>query len=724
MRLRFALLMICVMLAATAAQAQFQVWFFNESFPLTNNCTAGTPLPDGVTIEVWWDSTANGHDELDVRPVEGSGFGQVSFNQFLLNGAAINGTPGTFAADENFTSQDTPIPGVTGAPVYYLKVCQDADNVHWISDTFTVVNGYQEIYFGTGLEEFTCVNEACGGCPPPVSVTNLTGSTTQCDQIVLDWDHTGVNCAGYRVLLVDEFPQQHVYISGSANSTFTHTNQPGGVDVHYRVRAFNVCAPDTSYSPGIDVVGRAAVGPPTPTSMTASDAECGTVRLEWSISTVLGLDLFHIYRDGVFLGTAPRGTAGDDHEFVDNAPLAGSVEYCVYGFSDLCNLGDAACDDGQAGAVPACTVTNVVASDDDCDEVCVTWTATCTDVTEFRVLRNSLLVGTVPVAGPNYSFCHAPAAGVSGGYQIQPVNACGNGTAQPTTPEPGLRLAPPGNVLNIVASDTLCDGVCIIWSDLPAAEQYQIRRDGTTLATQAGDDTTYCDLTAVAGVTYQYTVVGVNVCGVGSVAGGNSGVRRVPGTGTALFTLVTAGPPNWTYSMDVETGCLNTVVIRDFCEGTTATAPNGWTVSVTDDSIIFSSTTAVGAQDAPVTGFGLSHPTCDGDGRWGIGQSGGSIRGPLPVGENAALPTEYSVNVYPNPFNPMTNFKIAVPQASDTRILVFNVTGQLVRDMNMGRMQAGYHTVQFGGSDLPSGMYFAKVLSGNFHSTHKLMLLK
>ncbi|MBL0063116.1 MAG: hypothetical protein IPP40_16955 [bacterium] len=85
---------------------------------------------------------------------------------------------------------------------------------------------------------------------------------------------------------------------------------------------------------------------------------------------------------------------------------------------------------------------------------------------------------------------------------------------------------------------------------------------------------------AVAGQTRTYSVVGFNECGTGAVAAGNGGTRLAPGTGTATFALVTAGPPNWTYSMTVLTGCLNRVKIRDYCAGTTATAPTGWTVVV------------------------------------------------------------------------------------------------------------------------------------------------
>lgn len=727
MRLRFALLMVCVMLTASSVRADFQAYLVNVDFPIQDACTGGTPIPDGTIVQIFQDFTANGPDATDVRPTEGTENVQVNYNQFLTNGVSEFGIPGTFAPLETFAMNSgfpTPADG-SGHPVYYLRICLDAQNTIWMSDTFRVSQGYQEIFFGPGLGQipFTCTNGECGGCPTPATVSNATATTTFCDSVVIDWDHNGVDAAGYRITLLNTFPLEYIFVPGAANTRYSLTNQIGGMDIPLRIRAYNVCDDDTSLSSGIDVVGRTIVGPPTPVGLAADDS-CQRVTLSWTITTISGLDSEIVRRDGVALDTLPRGTAGT-HFYVDNFPPAGIHEYCVLGWSATCGNGDEVCINAEAEGTPACTITNVVASDDDCDEVCITWTATCTDVTEFRILRDNNFVASVPVAGPNYSFCHAAPAGTVGQYQIQPRNACGNGTAQPATPEPGSRLAPPGNVLTIVASDNLCNGVCVTWADLPAADQYQVRRNTDIIATVAGDVNTYCDLTAIAGVTYTFTIVGTNECGIGSVAPGNTGTRAVPGNGTATFTLVTAGPPNWTYSMDVLTGCLDRVKIEDYCEGTTATAPNGWTVAIHGlDSIVFSTTTAVGADDPVVTGFGLAHSTCDGNGGWTIGQSGGSIRGPLPVGANAEIPTEFGVNVYPNPFNPMTNFKIAIPQASDTRILVFNVTGQLVRDMNLGKMQAGYHTVQFGGSDLPSGMYFAKVLSGNFHSTHKLMLLK
>lgn len=729
MRLRYALLMVCLALVVNSANAQFQVWFLDEFQVITNACGGGTPVPDGTTIQVWWDSTANGIGPGDVQPQEGFGFQQANFNQFLLNGMQELGTPGTFAATENFVfAANTPNPGDgTGHPVFYLRICLDNSDIHWVSDTFRVQTGYQEVYFGTGPGEipFTCVAGACGGCPSPAPVSNFTASQNLCNSILVNWTHSGENVAGYRLLVNSA---DYVYIPGAANTSYTITGYPGGIDIPVRCRAYRICGTgqdaDTAFSTAMEVTGRSLVTPPTPQNMSATDDSCGSVYVRWSVNTVLGLDSFRVFREGVRIGSLNRGSAGQVRTFVDNAPLAGVASYCVYGYSTTCSTGTGACDNGRAGAAPVCTINNIAATSDDCDEVCVTWTANCPDAVSFQILRSNVSVGTVPATGgPNYSFCHAPVAGQVGQYQVRAVNACGNGTLQPATPVPGTRLAAPGNVQTIVASDTLCDKVRVTWAALAGTDSFQIRRDGNTIGSVAGGVLLYDDFTAVAGVTYSYTVVAFNQCGAGSVATGNTGTRRAAGTGTATFTLVTAGPPNWTYSMTVNSGCLNTVVIRDFCAGTTATAPTGWTVTVDNDSIIFTSTTSYGATET-VTGFVLSHPTCDGDGRWSSGQSGGTIRGPLPVGENAALPTEYSVKVFPNPFNPQTNFKIAVPNASETRIVVFNINGQVVRDMNLGRLQAGYHTVQFGGSELPSGMYFARIQAGSFHSTHKLMLLK
>jgi hypothetical protein len=41
-----------------------------------------------------------------------------------------------------------------------------------------------------------------------------------------------------------------------------------------------------------------------------------------------------------------------------------------------------------------------------------------------------------------------------------------------------------------------------------------------------------------------------------------------------------------------------------------------------------------------------------------------------------------------------------------------------------GRQMAGTHSVTFDGTDLPSGIYFARLTAGEFVQTQKLVLLK
>jgi hypothetical protein len=38
--------------------------------------------------------------------------------------------------------------------------------------------------------------------------------------------------------------------------------------------------------------------------------------------------------------------------------------------------------------------------------------------------------------------------------------------------------------------------------------------------------------------------------------------------------------------------------------------------------------------------------------------------------------------------------------------------------------EAGYHSIEFNASDLPSGVYLYRLLSGNFVETNKMLLLR
>jgi hypothetical protein len=79
---------------------------------------------------------------------------------------------------------------------------------------------------------------------------------------------------------------------------------------------------------------------------------------------------------------------------------------------------------------------------------------------------------------------------------------------------------------------------------------------------------------------------------------------------------------------------------------------------------------------------------------------------------------------YPNPFNPSTLIKFSVPTNGRVIMKIYNVIGRLVSVLVNGNFEKGNYSVEFNGSDLPSGVYFYKLESGGYSDIKKLVLLK
>ncbi len=90
------------------------------------------------------------------------------------------------------------------------------------------------------------------------------------------------------------------------------------------------------------------------------------------------------------------------------------------------------------------------------------------------------------------------------------------------------------------------------------------------------------------------------------------------------------------------------------------------------------------------------------------------------------LPSEYVMETaYPNPFNPTTSVTLRLPEASDLKVSVYNVNGQVVSQLSNNRYTAGSHTLTFDASNLSSGIYFIQALvPGKMNEMQKIMLVK
>jgi len=89
---------------------------------------------------------------------------------------------------------------------------------------------------------------------------------------------------------------------------------------------------------------------------------------------------------------------------------------------------------------------------------------------------------------------------------------------------------------------------------------------------------------------------------------------------------------------------------------------------------------------------------------------------------------------YPNPFNPSTQIKFSLPINSSVRIVIYNLLGEVVRDLVNSDMNAGVHTVQWNSEDgsgkkVSSGIYFYELKANGmdgaqFNQVRKMILMK
>lgn len=89
------------------------------------------------------------------------------------------------------------------------------------------------------------------------------------------------------------------------------------------------------------------------------------------------------------------------------------------------------------------------------------------------------------------------------------------------------------------------------------------------------------------------------------------------------------------------------------------------------------------------------------------------------------IPVVYSLSQnYPNPFNPATKISYTVPQAGPVTIKVYNIAGAEVATLVNEVKQPGKYFVDFNAPKLASGIYFYKMISGNFNEIKKMCLIK
>jgi len=88
-------------------------------------------------------------------------------------------------------------------------------------------------------------------------------------------------------------------------------------------------------------------------------------------------------------------------------------------------------------------------------------------------------------------------------------------------------------------------------------------------------------------------------------------------------------------------------------------------------------------------------------------------------------PITFTLNQnYPNPFNPTTTIEFNLPTVAEVEIKIYNLAAQEVGFIKKGTMSAGNQKIIWNAENLPSGIYFYKIIAGEFSDIKKCILIK
>ena len=108
-----------------------------------------------------------------------------------------------------------------------------------------------------------------------------------------------------------------------------------------------------------------------------------------------------------------------------------------------------------------------------------------------------------------------------------------------------------------------------------------------------------------------------------------------------------------------------------------------------------------------------------------IGGKGGIWKEGIEDDKDNSIINDYAISQnYPNPFNPSTTINYQLPEQSFVSIKVYNMLGETISVLKNEYQNSGSYSLEFDGSDLPSGTYLYKIQAGAYYEVKKMLLIK
>jgi len=103
--------------------------------------------------------------------------------------------------------------------------------------------------------------------------------------------------------------------------------------------------------------------------------------------------------------------------------------------------------------------------------------------------------------------------------------------------------------------------------------------------------------------------------------------------------------------------------------------------------------------------------------------------GPDPVSrlkyDNQIYPQKFGLlNIYPNPFNPLTKIDYSLTTSGEVILNIYDVLGKLISTPVKKLQHPGIYQVNFYADNLPSGIYLIQLHQGSYIDVSKIVLIK
>lgn len=95
------------------------------------------------------------------------------------------------------------------------------------------------------------------------------------------------------------------------------------------------------------------------------------------------------------------------------------------------------------------------------------------------------------------------------------------------------------------------------------------------------------------------------------------------------------------------------------------------------------------------------------------------------VTDKELLPIEFKLEQnFPNPFNPSTVIRFAIPERANVILKVYDLLGGEVITLINEEKEAGWYNVNFNAVKFSSGFYIYRIQAGKYTSVKKMLMIK